>query len=140
MIFSISLNVCAWHNHCHFWVGRCFYLKRSIDLSAKSLSPWTADRLSLRATADLTLIPTLVYGAAHPGEVLAEKKRAKPLSSKREQTTVRAAEIVPVYPESIDIQRTLRGLMIIMGIDRHEIERRLKERKDRIEQADGPIH
>jgi hypothetical protein len=40
----------------------------------------------------------------------------------------------------MDIQRTLRGLMIIMGIDRHEIERRLKERKDRIEQADGPIH
>jgi hypothetical protein len=68
-----------------------------------------------------------------------EDKSSKALSGKRELSTVRAAEMVPVYPANIDIQRTLRGLMIILGIDRQEIERRLKERKHRIDHADGPI-
>jgi hypothetical protein len=39
-----------------------------------------------------------------------------------------------------DTERCLRGLMIVLGIDRAEIERSLAERRERLDHGDEVVH
>lgn len=62
------------------------------------------------------------------------------LLGSKEQTKVQPPPIQLVAEYKPDTERCLRGLMLVLGVDREEIERSLAERRGRLDHGDEVAH